>query len=305
MVVVDESSMIDILLMKALLEAVPDYMKVVLVGDVDQLPSVGAGSVLRDMIDSGAVPCVRLRRIFRQAQDSDIIMNAHAINRGEMPRTDNRKGTDFWFTERDTPEKIAETVRFLVAEHLPKKSGFKPSDIQVLCPMKRESDPTGSTRLNAVLQEALNPQPLKVVRNGREFRKGDRVMQTKNDYEKGVFNGDMGTVTEVDPEERALRVRFDEDLEPDYRGADLDHLDLAYAITVHKSQGSEFPVVIIPLHRSQYVMLQRNLLYTAVTRAKRFCIVVGTREAVRMAAGRQDASRRCSLLEGRLDGSVM
>ena len=300
--IVDESSMVDTYLMDALLDAVPDGMKVVFVGDVDQLPSVGAGNVLKDMIDSGVIPTVRLVKIFRQAQDSDIVMNAHAVNRGEMPRTDNHPGTDFWLVERNEVEKISDTVRYLVEHHIPERLHFPFSDIQVLTPMRKESDAVGANRLNRLLQGVLNPDGEKLTFGETEFRVGDRVMQTRNDYEKGVYNGDMGEVVFADEKEGVLTVSFDGVGSVDYERADLVHLDLAYATTIHKSQGSEYPVVVMPLHRGQYVMLNRNLLYTGITRARKWCILVGSREALRLAVSREDSSRRYTLLRERLVG---
>ena len=293
--VVDESSMIDIQLMASLLDAVPQGMRVVLVGDVDQLPSVGPGSVLRDAIDSGMVPTVRLRKIFRQAQNSDIVMNAHAINEGKLPHMQNRKGTDFWMVKRDSQEEISATIDYLVSTHLP-KMGFRRDDIQVLCPMRKDSDPIGASRLNALLQEKLNPVGDALTYGNLTFRCGDRVMQIRNDYDKNVFNGDVGRIVRVDVEEGKIHVDY-AGQEVVYEKKELDELDLAYATTVHKSQGSEYPVVVMPVHRSQWVMLVRNLLYTGVTRAKRLCVLVGTTEAVAMAVGREDTTKRCSLLK--------
>lgn len=302
--IVDESSMIDVALLAALLDAVPEGMKVVFVGDVDQLPSVGAGTVLRDMIGSGVIPTVRLTTIFRQAQDSDIVMGAHAVNEGRVPLIDNHKGADLWFVERAEKEDVAKTVRFLVEKHLPEVLHYQKDDIQVLTPMRRDGDIIGANELNRSLQEHLNKNTQKVVFGGTEFRLGDRVMQVKNDYTNGVFNGDIGEVTFVDPLNETLTVSFDGGDSVDYKKADLVNLDLAYATTVHKSQGSEYPVVVMPVHRSQYVMLNRNLLYTGITRAKRMCVLVGTRDALAIAATREDASKRFTLLKERLAGDM-
>lgn len=299
--IVDESSMIDVYLLASLLDAVPYGMKVIFVGDVDQLPSVGPGTVLKDMIESGVLPTVRLTEIFRQAQDSEIIMGAHAVNVGRMPRLDNRPGTDFWFVERNDVQKIQDTVHYLVEKHIPGKLGFPQSDIQVLTPMRKESDPVGATQLNRVLQDALNPSDEKIVFGNMEFRVGDRVMQTKNDYVNGVFNGDLGEVVCVDDEDGTLTVSFEGvPADVEYKKADLVNLDLAYATTIHKSQGSEYPVIVIPIHRGQYVMLNRNLLYTGITRARKCCILVGTRDALAMAVSREDASKRYTRLAARL-----
>ena len=302
--IVDESSMIDVALLAALLDAVPDGMKVVFVGDVDQLPSVGAGTVLRDMIDSGVIPTVRLTTIFRQAQDSDIVMGAHAVNEGRIPRIDNHKGGDLWLVERAEKDDVANTIRYLVEKHLPDVLHFAQDDIQVLTPMRRDGDIIGANELNRTLQDCLNKNTRKVSFGGTEYRLGDRVMQVKNDYTNGVFNGDIGEVTYVDTENETLTVTFDGEDSVDYKKADLVNLDLAYATTVHKSQGSEYPVIVMPVHRSQYVMLNRNLLYTGMTRAKRMCVLVGTRDALAIAVSREDASRRFTLLKERLQGSM-
>ncbi len=296
-VVVDESSMIDVELMSSLLDAVPDEGRVVLVGDMDQLPSVGPGSVLRDIILSGAVPTVRLTRIFRQAQGSAIVMNAHAVNNGHMPVMDNRRGTNFWFNERRESADVADTVIKLMKE-VPERMGFDRKNIQVLCPMRRTGDPIGSTELNARLQQELNPDGKAMTAEGKEFREGDRVMQIRNNYDKEVYNGDIGTVCEVDPVNKTVAVYFDgDDKYVFYEKKDIPDLELAYACTIHKSQGSEYDVVIMPIHRSQYIMLKRNLLYTGITRAKKFVFIVGTKDAVGTAVSREDTSTRYSRLK--------
>lgn len=300
--VVDESSMIDISLMAALLNAVPDGMKVILVGDVDQLPSVGSGSVLRDIIDSGTVPTVRLTEIYRQAQGSEIIMGAHSINAGRMPRLDNHDGTDLYFIEKEEAVDVADTIIDLVTNRIPRRMNISPDSIQVLSPMRRDGDPIGVSVLNPRLQKVLNPGGEGINHNGRIFKPGDKVMQTKNDYDKNVFNGDTGVVTAVDRTEGEVTVDFQGNSVV-CKGADLTNLDLAYASTVHKSQGSEYPVVVIPVHKSHFILLKRNLLYTAVTRAKKICVLVGTKKAVAMAVSREDTASRYSALAGRLDGT--
>ena len=302
--IVDEASMIDTILMNNLIKAIPDHMRVVIVGDVDQLPSVGAGCVLRDLIDSGCVPVTHLTEIYRQARGSDIIMNAHAVNTGQLPRITNNGNTDFWFFQAQEKETVADLVVDLVENRVPKKFGYKATDIHVLSPMKREYDSIGSIRLNRRLQEVINPNGEKIASRGEtEFRIGDRIMQTKNDYDKGIFNGDLGTITakadESDEEKTLIVADFDGETVGLSRG-DLQNIDLAYACTVHKSQGSEYPVVIIPVHESQYIMLRRNLLYTGITRAKKQCILVGTRRAIAMACQNEDTRKRYTRLKERL-----
>lgn len=302
--IVDETSMIDTLLMRSLMNAVPEGMQVVFVGDVDQLPSIGAGCILRDMIDSGIVPTVRLTEIFRQAQDSEIVMNAHRINHGVMPKTGNDifKGDMFFFDQQDRV-KVAATVIRLAAEGVTKKFGISQESIQVLCPMRREGDPIAAAAINAEIQQRLNADGMVVGRRGPvEFRVGDRIMQIRNNYEKLAFNGEIGVVTpreEPDDEKVLFRVDFDGNSVP-YSSQDLRDLDLAYACTVHKSQGMEYPVVIIPMHEAQRVMLKRNLLYTAVTRAKQLCILVGSKKAVAMAVHTEDTSKRFTRLKERM-----
>lgn len=306
--IVDECSMIDILLMYSLLKAVPDNMTLIMVGDVDQLPSVGAGKVLSDIISSGAVPVVRLEKIFRQAMKSHIITNAHRINNGEMPwLTDSN--SDFLFSSikeedgedsAERSEKAAEKIIWLCSDYLPNEFNVKPNDIQVLTPMRRGA--AGAANLNIKLQEALNQNRVCLKRAGTEYRVGDRVMQIRNNYFKGVFNGDIGFVEEVDTEDDELLVRFDGRL-VDYEMADLDELVLAYAITIHKSQGSEFPYVVMPLMTSHFMMLQRNLLYTGVTRAKKGLILVGEKKAVYIAVKNNKIVERNTRLSERLKNS--
>ncbi len=300
--VVDETSMMDVVLSYQLIRAIPKRAALLLVGDVDQLPSVGPGCVLRDVIQSRAVPVVRLTEVFRQAAQSAIIRNAHRVNRGlppELPDAPGENGqTDFFFVPADEPEDGVAKVVKLVSEAIPRRFGFDPmEDLQVLTPMQRGE--LGARNLNVVLQEALNPSAVGVQRFGWTFRAGDKVMQTVNDYDKDVFNGDIGRIAAVDGEERSLTVRF-EGREVPYDFGELDELMLSYATTIHKSQGSEYPAVVIPIHTQHYVMLQRNLLYTAITRARKLVVLVGTRRALAMAAKRVSSRQRVTTLKERL-----
>ena len=297
--IVDECSMIDIMLMYNLLKAVPDAMTLIFIGDVDQLPSVGAGNVLRDMIDSGAFPVVRLTRIFRQAQSSRIITNAHRINQGLMPDLSNGRDTDFFFTEREDPEAACAEIVSLVKSRLPGHYHIGPESIQVLTPMQRGV--VGAANLNQVLQEAVNPGDGGLRRGGFCFRVKDKVMQIRNNYDKEVFNGDIGVVSSVNTEDKELTVLFD-GREVAYDVTELDELTLAYATTIHKSQGSEYPVVVMPVLMTHYIMLQRNLIYTGVTRAKKIMVIVGTRKALGTAVRNVTVTRRNTLLRERLKG---
>ena len=298
--IVDESSMIDILLMYNLLKAVPDEMTMIFVGDADQLPSVGPGNVLRDMIDSGAVPVVELTRIFRQAMESRIVINAHRINKGDFPDLRNGNGADFFFVEQKENSAIPATIVDLCARRLPKFFKVKPSDIQVLCPMQRGEN--GAQNLNMLLQNALNSSKASIHRGGIEFRHGDKVMQIKNNYDKEVWNGDIGIITGVDVDERTISVSFDNAEPILYNMPELDELVLAYATTVHKAQGSEYDVVILPMTTQHYVMLQRNLLYTGITRAKKAVVLVGTSGAIGMAVNNNQVVKRNTGLAARLSG---
>lgn len=295
--IVDESSMIDIILMNSLLKAVPSHMKVILVGDIDQLPSVGAGNVLRDIIDSDVVPVVRLTRIFRQAQSSRIITNAHKINQGVFPDISNGKDSDFFFIKQEDPELAANEIVNIVKNRIPKAYHFNTNEIQVLAPMQRSV--VGATNLNIILQEAINPIGDSLSRGGFKYREGDKVMQIRNNYDKEVFNGDIGHVKEVNMEERSLIVIF-EGREVEYEDSELDELTLAYATTIHKSQGSEYPVVVIPLLMTHYVMLQRNLIYTGITRAKKICIIVGSTKALAYSVHNMVVLKRNTKLKERL-----
>ena len=307
--IVDECSMVDEMLMYSLLRAVPDSMRVILVGDVDQLPSVGAGNVLRDIIDSGAVPVVRLTKIFRQAAASRIILNAHRINDGEFPDLSNGAGTDFFFQKAEEPEKAAEIIVDLVKNRLPKYYHVLPQAIQVLTPMQRGV--VGAANLNQLLQAAVNP-PVRdykgnpgpeLHRGGYIFRAGDKVMQIKNNYDKEVFNGDIGMIEKIDPEDRTLAVRFD-DRSIEYDATELDEMVLAYATTVHKAQGAEYPIVVMPVMMTHFMMLQRNLLYTGVTRAKKILVLVGQKKAVGYCVRNVTVDKRNTLLAERLKGMV-
>ena len=295
--IVDESSMIDVLLMNSLLKAVPDSMRLILVGDIDQLPSVGAGNVLRDIIDSEVVPVVRLTRIFRQAQTSRIVMNAHRVNHGEYPDVSNGKDSDFFFMKSDDPEQCAQEVVNLVCNRLPKAYGYRPSDIQVLVPMIKSI--VGTVNLNILLQEAINPIGESIQCGQFKYRVGDKVMQIKNDYDKNVFNGDIGVVEELNSEDRTMTVAFDKNL-VEYESDKLTELTLAYACTIHKSQGSEYPVVVMPLMMSHYIMLQRNLVYTGITRAKKLCVVIGDTKALGHAIRNVVVLKRNTRLKERL-----
>ena len=299
--IVDECSMIDILLMNNLLKAVPVGMRLVFVGDIDQLPSVGAGNVLRDVIDSQRIPVVRLVRIFRQAQKSRIVMNAHTINQGRFPDTSNGRDTDFFFMREDDPERAAETIVRLVKERLPRAYRESPDRIQVLTPMQRGV--VGAANLNLLLQQALNPSGPSLGRGGYTYRQGDRVMQLRNNYAKEVFNGDLGYIREVDTEERMLTVDFD-GKKVEYDVTELDELTLAYATTIHKAQGSEYPIVVMPVLMTHFVMLQRNLIYTGITRAKKICVLLGAAKALAYAVRNVSVLKRNTSLRERLNPSL-
>lgn len=296
--ILDECSMIDVMLMYNLLKAMPEHMSLILVGDIDQLPSVGAGNVLRDVIDSGRVPVVRLTRIFRQAQGSRIIMNAHRINKGENIDMRGGKDSDFFFATKQTNQEVVDTVVQYCKTNLPRYYHVDPlQDIQVLTPMQRGE--CGAVNLNQVLQEAINPSKIFLKRGGTQYRLNDKVMQIRNDYDKEVFNGDIGIITRVDMEERELTVRFD-DRDVVYDVTELEELSLAYAVTIHKSQGSEYPIVVMPFTMSHFVMLQRNLLYTGVTRAKKILVLVGEKRAVYYAIKNETTTCRNTGLAQRL-----
>jgi exodeoxyribonuclease V alpha subunit len=305
LVVVDEASMLDLLLANKVVKAVPPGAHLLLVGDVDQLPSVGPGEVLRDLLQAGGraapvLPRVRLTQVFRQAQHSGVVTNAHRINAGHPPTTTGMN--DFFLFAEDDPERVAELTVDIVVNRLPRRFGLDPRrDVQVLCPMHR--GPAGSAALNERLQEVLTPAvPRQPERRfaGRSFRPGDKVMQVRNDYEKGVFNGSVGTITTISPEASELFVLMDEDQEVRYGFDDLDELTHAYALTVHRSQGSEYPCVVVPLTQTAWLMLQRNLLYTAVSRARRLVVLVGSRRALAKAIRTPGHGHRYTALDDRL-----
>jgi exodeoxyribonuclease V alpha subunit len=306
LLVVDEASMIDTTLMAHLLRAVPDPATVIFVGDVQQLPSVGPGNVLSDMIASGRLPVVELTEIFRQARASRIIVNAHRIHQGQMPGLNNPAPgvpkTDFYFFEQEDPERVLDRIRTLAAERIPQGFGFDPvEDIQVLTPMHKGI--VGAANLNRILQDALNPAGEGIVRGEKRFRVGDKVMQIRNNYPREVFNGDIGWIEAIDPAAQEVTVRFDA-RRVLYEFADLDELVLAYAVSVHKSQGSEFKAVVMPVVTQHFILLQRNLLYTAVTRARELMVIVGTRKALSIAIGNDAPQKRYTHLKWRIRQSL-
>jgi exodeoxyribonuclease V alpha subunit len=301
LLIVDEVSMVDISLMNQLLRAVAPAACLVLVGDVDQLPSVGPGSVLSDIIASATIPVVRLTEIFRQAEQSGIVRAAHCVNHGQLPESAPAEPLgDFYVIEADEPAAVLERIITLVRDRIPKRFGLDPfRDVQILTPMNRSE--LGSHNLNTRLQEVLNPGPAddEVARFGWTFRVGDKVLQTENDYKKEVFNGDIGRIKAIDLHDQELTVAYDgKDVVYDF--GELDELSLAYALTIHKSQGSEYAAVVIPLHTQHYLLLQRNLLYTAITRGKKLVVLVGSKKALRMAVERQDNRRRYTALAWRM-----
>ncbi|MBF0320660.1 MAG: ATP-dependent RecD-like DNA helicase [Nitrospirae bacterium] len=300
LVVLDEVSMVDTILMHHFLKALPPHCTLILVGDIDQLPSVGAGSVLRDVIDSGVVAVVRLNEIFRQSRRSLIVVNAHKINSGEFPilTNDMEQQRDFYFLEIAEPEGIAGRIVSLCKDRIPEKFRLDPfKDIQVLTAMYKGL--LGASNLNAALQQALNPTGMEIIRGGRVFRTGDKVMQVVNNYDKDVFNGDIGKIVSINTENQEITVNFDgKHAAYDYK--DLDEITLAYAVTVHKSQGSEYHAVVMPIHTQHYIMLQRNLLYTAVTRGKRLVVLLGTKKAIHIAINNNKPHHRYTYLRQRL-----
>lgn len=300
LVVIDESSMVDIALMNKLLAAIPDNAALMIVGDVDQLPSVGPGAVLADIIDSGRIPTVRLTEIFRQAATSRIIVNAHRINKGEMPlKAEGTELTDFYFIPANTPEDIHDKLLHVVTERIPKRFGLHPvKDVQVLTPMNRGG--LGARSLNAELQQVLNEKgEPKVTRFGTTFAPGDKVIQTVNNYDKEVFNGDIGQITDIDEEDGLLHVDYD-GRTVEYEFGELDEVSLAYATSIHKSQGSEYPAVVIPLAMQHYTLLERNLIYTAVTRGKKLVTIIGQPKALAMAVKNRKSTRRLTNLAARI-----
>jgi exodeoxyribonuclease V alpha subunit len=300
LLIVDEASMIDSVLMHHLLKAVPPRATFVLVGDINQLPSVGPGNILKDIIASGAVPVVELTEIFRQAQESSIVVNAHRINRGLFPKLQpaEHQLEDFYLVEQEDPEQVLKIVLELIQKRIPKRFGFDPfNDIQVLTPMHRGT--VGAANLNIELQKALNPGSDEIARGGRTFRVDDKVMQIKNNYEKGIFNGDIGRITRINPESQQVSITFD-NRNVVCEHSELDEIVLAYAISVHKSQGSEYPAVIIPILMQHYLLLQRNLIYTAITRARKLVVLVGTKKALFTGVNNDKTRKRYTSLQRRL-----
>lgn len=300
-IIIDETSMVDIMLAHHLMKAIPAKASLIFVGDIDQLPSVGPGNFLSDLIHSGILPVVRLNEIFRQARSSLIVVNAHRINQGEFPivkPSEDFPNPDFFFIAKKEPADVLDAVKELVTERIPRKFGFDPvNDIQVITPMRKGDLGTG--RLNEMMQQLLNPEKRVFMRGRLAFKIGDKVMQIRNNYERDVFNGDIGRITSLDEENQLAGVVFD-NRTIYYPYEDLDDLVLAYAITVHKSQGSEYPVVVIPLHTQHYVLLQRNLFYTAITRGKKLVCVVGSHRALGIAVGNAREVTRFSGLRQRL-----
>ena len=300
LMIIDEASMIDTILMHHLLKAIPPGTTFILVGDVNQLPSVGAGNVLKDIIASGEMQIVELNEIFRQARESLIIVNAHRINNGLLPsfKSFEQKLDDFYFIEQEDPEAVLRILLELVKERIPRRFGFDPvNDIQVLSPMHKGI--VGAGNLNRELQNVLNPGEDGVIRGGRNFRVHDKVMQIKNNYDKEVFNGDIGRITRIDTENQELVISFDgRDIPYDY--SDLDEIALAYAVSIHKSQGSEYPAVIMPILTQHFVLLQRNLVYTAVTRGRKLVVMVGTMKALAIGVKNDKTQKRYTYLKHRL-----
>ena len=295
LIIVDEASMIDTVLMYNLLKAIPDKARVIFVGDIDQLPSVGAGNVLMDLIESERIPVTKLTEIFRQAAHSKIITNAHKINAGQFPDISNDKSGDFFFIEEEDTEKMCTLIAELVQTRLPKAYQFDSiSDIQVLSPMNRGI--IGNRNLNQILQKKLNPSYEPLIKAGRTFHDGDKVMQIQNNYDKDVFNGDVGRIVKIDRSEQLLWVNFD-NRKVEYDFTDIDQLVLAYACSIHKYQGSETPCVIVPIHTTHYMMLYRNLVYTGITRGKKLVIVVGTKKALYMSVRNDKVAKRFTGLQ--------
>lgn len=299
LLILDEASMIDTILMHHLIKAVPIFATVILVGDVNQLPSVGAGNVLNDIIASGAISVVELNEIFRQARESRIIVNAHKINSGILPTfEDDVPGNDFYFIHQEAPEKVLEIILELTKERIPKRFGLDPvDDIQVLTPMHKGV--VGAGNLNTELQKSLNPLQQEITRGNRDFRINDKVMQIRNNYDKEVFNGDIGRITRIQPDEDVITVMFD-GREVPYAFYELDELVLAYAVSVHKSQGSEYPAVVVPVLTQHYMLLQRNLIYTAVTRGRDLVVMVGTRKALAIGVNNDKTKKRFTNLRYRM-----
>ena len=297
--IIDETSMVDVTLMNTLLKAVPTQAALLFVGDIDQLPSVGPGNVLGDMINSRVIATTRLTEIFRQAQTSKIITNAHRINKGEFPYYTNKPADDFFFIALEEPEAVIERMLSIIADKLPKLYGFNPlTDIQVLVPMNKGT--LGVKNLNLLLQECLNPnKQISITSMGVNFRQGDKIIQTVNNYDKEVFNGDIGFIQSIDLDENLIIINYDNKM-VEYDKSELDEIDLAYAISIHKSQGSEYPVVVTPITTQHYTLLERNLVYTGVTRGKKMVILLGQKKVLYMAVKRVSANKRITSLDLKL-----
>ena len=300
-VIVDESSMIDTFLMNALLRALKTGTRVILIGDIDQLPSVGAGNVLRDIIDSEMVPTVRLTKIFRQALTSKIIENCHRVNEGQMPDIRVKKDSDFFFIRAENKDDIPRLIEELVSKRLPNTYEVDPLDIQVLCPQKTSD--IGTVALNKRLQAALSDSKIFVQYGDTMFKIGDKVMQMQNNYDKNVFNGDVGNILSINREDDEIIIVFD-GMPVTYSTSDLGDISLAYAATVHKSQGSEYPIVVMPIHNTNHIMLERHLVYTGFSRAKKLLVVVGSEAALQYAVQHEVTTKRNTMLKERLRGEV-
>ena len=297
-IIIDEASMIDNLLAYHLLKAIPEHAIVIFIGDTNQLPSVGAGNVLHDIIASQAYPVIELNEIFRQAGSSQIIVNAHRIICGENIYVNNSDNTDFFFIEEEESERVIDKILLMVSERIPQKFGFDPmQEIQVLSPMNRGS--LGTIRLNEALQNKLNPDGTEINRNGQKYRVGDKVMQIRNNYDKNTYNGDIGFVHNIDLDNQIVQVSIDENI-VNYEFSELDELVLAYSISIHKSQGSEYPAVVIPLSMHHYMMLQRNLLYTGITRGKKLVVIIGSPNALHTAIQNNTVATRNTQLKQRI-----
>ncbi|MDR3285222.1 MAG: ATP-dependent RecD-like DNA helicase [Holosporales bacterium] len=298
LLILDEASMVDVFLMHSLLKAIPKHTTVIIIGDINQLPSVGAGSVLKDIILSGVITVVELNEIFRQAQQSKIIVNSHKIVHGDYPDISNSEETDFFFMQEEDLEKVREKVLRVVQERIPQKFGYNAiNDVQVLTPMHRGE--VGTNSLNEALQKLLNPKGAEITRVGRKYRVGDKVMQTKNNYDKEVFNGDLGIIKKIDYETQSIIVNID-DRNINYEYWEIEELALAYAISIHKSQGSEYKAVVIPIVMSHYIMLQRNLIYTGITRGKNLVVIIGSQKALFWAVNNNKIMNRNTWLSKRL-----
>ena len=270
---------------------------VILIGDINQLPSVGAGNVLKDIIDSKVFAVTELNEIFRQAKSSKIIVNAHKIIHGEYPQISNNENTDFFFITEDDQDRILEKILLMVKDRIPKNFGFSSNDIQVLTPMNKGI--VGTAKLNEALQEALNPNGTEINRMGKKFRVGDKVMQIRNNYDPNVYNGDIGFIKNIDTENQTVQISIDENI-VDYEYSELDELVLAYAVSIHKSQGSEYPVVVMPLSIAHHMMLQRNLVYTGITRGKKLVVVIGSKRAMHVSVNNNKVAERNTWLEHRI-----